>query len=138
VSDEGRPRRDAGYFGFTVEAPYDHPMRSRQTYRRRRRPGPVKTIHPDGRITWSGLGRDVDAMRAFLEEQASDLDLDLTALARPFRRGRLTEAEQARRRQLAELVHAAVREFDATGQAIADALNLDKRRVAELVKLTPV
>jgi hypothetical protein len=105
---------------------------------RQRRPGrsrdtlaAVKITGPDGSVHWEGLRNDEAAIRAFCEEWAEKAGSSRAELARPFPRGRLTLVDTTRRRQLAELIAAAL-DAGASQAGLAAALGLNKRRVSEL------
>jgi hypothetical protein len=93
----------------------------------------VRVTDVSGDTSWRELGNDVAATRAFLEREADSAGITLAELAGPFQPGRPSAREAERRAALALLVDAA-RRRKATLAAIAEALQLDKRRVSEIAR----
>jgi hypothetical protein len=91
----------------------------------------VKVITAEGAESWRDLGTDEDAVRIFIEAHASESGLSMEDLRRRFRPGKPRTRERYRRRQLAEIVQAAVA-AGAQQTMIGEVLGLAPPRVSEL------
>jgi hypothetical protein len=82
---------------------------------------------------WTQLGNDLEAIRDFVSARAEDFGWDVEALIRSTPRGRLSDAESARRNVLARVVRDAVN-LGAKEEAIGTVIDRPKQRVSDLVR----